>query len=207
MNKRGSRMGGKNRETSSCNNSKIVRVKLFLVSPSEMCDEQTASRLTALSTAKRNRLSGIHIIQSAKLQLHWTHGLGKTSSKHQVHLEVPKEQKSTREIQYRQLPTPTLSDLLNPTPANEETLFNVSNPYSPDSLVDRDDEDDTSFLTIRSGRRLDIKDFIDLLNINLLNRYDGKAIQGPSPASEAIQSRKPGEEWKEEHYKADEFML
>ena len=47
--------------------TQIVAIKLFSVSPSEMCDERTASKLSAFNTAKRNGLTGPNIIRMAQL--------------------------------------------------------------------------------------------------------------------------------------------
>ncbi|KAJ7832462.1 hypothetical protein B0H14DRAFT_3463371 [Mycena olivaceomarginata] len=42
-------------------------VKLFSVVPSEMCDERTASKLIAMSTAKRNNLGAENLVRSLRL--------------------------------------------------------------------------------------------------------------------------------------------
>ena len=111
-------------EHSDIHNQQLVGVKLFSVSPSEMCDKRTASRFTAYSTAKRNGLTGEHIIQMAQLQQHWTYGLEAPAYTHQTHLKLPKQ----NALAPIQLPTPRLADLLNPTPANDEVIFNHPDP-------------------------------------------------------------------------------
>ena len=42
--------------------TQIIAVKLLSVSPSEMCDECTASKMLLFSTTKCNGLSGVNII-------------------------------------------------------------------------------------------------------------------------------------------------
>ena len=53
----------------------MLGVKLFSVSPSEMCNECLASQLTAFNSEKRNGLSAENLIRMAQLHDHWTYGL------------------------------------------------------------------------------------------------------------------------------------
>ena len=169
-----------------------------------MCDERTASRFTAFSTAKRNGLTGEHIIQMAQLQQHWTYGLEAPSYSHQAHLKLPKKDTHGQ----IQLPTPKLADLLNPSPANEDIIFNQPDPYDLDVLIDPDDEVDDSDANntdsmphiIRGGSRLDIEGTVDLLNKNLVDRFDGKPT-APKP----VEKQKTGKplNWQPENYDAN----
>ena len=57
----------------------------------------------------------------------WTYGLGAHEYTHQAKLTLPKQDDTQDELL---LPTPKLTNLLNPmTPAEEEAAFNNSNPY------------------------------------------------------------------------------
>ena len=60
----------------------ILAIKLFSVSPSEMCDERTASRLSIFNSARRNGLSAENMVHMAQLQDHWTYGLEASASTH-----------------------------------------------------------------------------------------------------------------------------
>ncbi|KAL0567939.1 hypothetical protein V5O48_014056 [Marasmius crinis-equi] len=105
--------------------------------------------------------------------MYWTDGLGGKGSKHQARLNLPKQPKlDEQEITYRQLPTPTLADLLNPAPANEEALFTPPDLYSMDKLSDPLEDKEEPITIIWDGSRLDIEEYVDLRNINLLNCYD-----------------------------------
>ena len=100
----------------------IIAIKLFSVSPSEMCDERTALKLSAFNSTKRNGLSPANLINMAKLQDYWRYGLGSPGSEHSATLKLPKAPKSTSV----HLPTPTLQDLLNPAPPNDEPEFLIA---------------------------------------------------------------------------------
>jgi hypothetical protein len=78
-----------------------------------MCDEHTASKMSAFSTAKRNGLSGENIIRMAQLQQYWCYGFTNPKYSHTATLTLPKTKPSAQPIQ---LPAPTLNDLLNPAP-------------------------------------------------------------------------------------------
>jgi hypothetical protein len=104
----------------------IIAIKLFSVSPSEMCDERTASKLSAFNTAKRNGLTGPNIIWMAQLQQYWNHGFSNPNYIHKARLTIPKTQNHLTTIV---LPPPTLQDLLNPAPSVD------SDTGSADSLA------------------------------------------------------------------------
>lgn len=166
-----------------------------------MCDERTASRMTALNSAKRNGLTGTHIIQMVQLQQHWTYGLEAPTYTHTARLSLPKQDNASV-----QLPAPKLADLLNPTPANEDIRFDSLDPYNISSLFDPDDDDsdsdDNDPIITRGGTRLDIDDLIDLQNTRLVNRFDGKKTLKPS-TKETKKSRGTAskEEWQPAQYK------
>ncbi|KAF7980497.1 hypothetical protein HWV62_37998 [Athelia sp. TMB] len=160
----------------------ILAIKLFSVSPSEMCDERTASKMSAFNTAKRNGLSPTHIVHLAQLQQHWTYGFEDPTYTHTASLRLPKANPSSA----IHLPAPTLQDLLNPTAADEDLLFNHPDPYGAEFLNDGDESDsdeDTSTsppIVTRSDPvlRLEIESIVDLTNARLLARYAGPTKTG-----------------------------
>lgn len=171
----------------------IIAIKLFSVSPSEMCDERTASKMSAFSTAKRNGLSGVNIIHMAQLQQYWTTGIGGTNSKykHTAHLTLPKPQTQPTTIT---LPALTLQDLLNPESSDDDL-----DPYGAAFLEDgdSDDESDTPVVTRSSHiKRLEIDSIINLAEPKLIARFEE-----PSPASSAAKAPavqappKPSQKW------------
>ena len=204
----------------------ILGVKLFSVSPSEMCDERTASKMTAFNTAKRNGLSGDHIIQMAQLQQHWTRGLNTPKFTHNAHLKLPKTKPATT----IHLPTPTLADLLNPTAADEEFMFNHPDPYGAlEMSEEEEDEEGTSvdasgtqpapttatttattttapaasaptIQIIRGARRLQIDDLIDLSNVSLLKRYLPDAERAPPASTPTLKPSGKAKEWVKESF-------
>ena len=101
-----------------------------------MCDERTASKMSAFNTAKRNGLSGLNIIRMAQLQQYWTGGIGQSDSKytHTAHLNLPKPQSQPTSIT---LPAPTLQDLLNPAPTDT-----LDDPYGAELLDDDNNSSD-----------------------------------------------------------------
>ncbi|KAF5331490.1 hypothetical protein D9758_017621 [Tetrapyrgos nigripes] len=161
--------------------AKIGR-KLFSVLPSEMPDERSASKMTAFSTSKRNRLSATNIIETVQLQNYWRYGFKKeVYSDHHAHLTLPKgtPSASSGPIEY---PAPTLEDLLNPIPENpgainEDILFDPADLYGVNELVEEsdDDDDDLEFTpqVIRTSNleRLDIEDYVDLSSPLVRARY------------------------------------
>jgi hypothetical protein len=147
----------------------IIAIKLFSVSPSEMCDERTASKLSAFNSAKRNGLSPANLINMAKLQDYWRYGLGSPGSEHSATLKLPKAPKSTSV----HLPAPTLQDLLNPALPDEEPEFLIADPYGIQALgAEEDDEEDGPVIIHDSDLiRLEIEDLINLQNTKLQSRY------------------------------------
>ena len=145
-----------------------------------------------MNTAKRNALSGNHIIQMAQLQQHWTYGLDAPQYSHTTRLTLPKAKPSTTIVR----PTQTLADLLNPVASSDvddpEYLFNHPDPYGMIAASDGDGDGDDGdgdvvanptfgidpLHTVRHGRRLRISEFVDLENVTLLARYDDKPESG-----------------------------
>ena len=153
------------------NITQVLGIKLFSVSPSEMCDEHGASKLSAFNSAKRNSLSAENLIHMTQLHDHWTYGLESPTYTHTATLCLPKPQNAPKTIH---LPAPTLQDLLNPAPAHEEPSFFCANPYGAQDLDDNKSEVEDSEPIITHGshvERLEIKKLIDLANTKLLVRY------------------------------------
>jgi hypothetical protein len=99
-----------------------------------MCDERTASKMTAWSTAKRNGLSADNIIKMGILEKYWKYGFN-TSNVYTHTARLSLESFGTEtQPPTRSLPVPTLQDLLNPVPvavdSSEVTLFNNPDPYA-----------------------------------------------------------------------------
>lgn len=169
-----------------------------------MCDERTASRMGALSTAKRNGLSGVHIIQSAQLQQHWTYGLDAPQYTHQAQLKLPKTNNPAASVQ---LPTPGLADLLNPI-TNDELLYANPDPYDLSTVDDPDDEDgdeddynneESRPRIIRGGASLDIDEIVDLQSRKLRDRYSAKTPDRHPVVATSSLTKTP-EKWVQDQY-------
>ncbi|KAF8912406.1 hypothetical protein CPB85DRAFT_1434460 [Mucidula mucida] len=182
----------------------LLGVKLFSVSPSEMCNERTASRLTAQNTAKRNGLSGEHLVQVAQLQQHWMYGLEAPKHKHNSHLKLPAESASGSNKLYKA--TPTVSDLLNPLPDDQSLCDTDPDPFGlqalQDGQEDNDDDLDIAFPEphiVRGAPRLQIKELVRLDEPKLLARYEGSPSVPKALVSQRKQTQKDGQ-WVEERW-------
>ena len=185
--------------------SQIVAIKLFSVSPSEICDERTASKLSAFSTAKWNGLTGPNIIRMAQLQQYWNHGFSNPNYNHKARLTIPRSQTHPTTIA---LPPPTLQDLLNPTPSMDDSDDHLSAPTAEEmygATFDEGDEDESPPITFVRGtnlERLAIEAFVDLANPKLITRFqDSSAASAPSAKSKANDSQPPkatSSKWSEE---------
>lgn len=172
-----------------------------------MCDERTASKMSAYNTAKRNRLSPEHIVKLAQLHQHWTHGLEGPTYKHAASLNLPRANPSSA----IHLPSPTLKDLLNPTTADEGLLFNHPDPYGAEFLNDGEsDDDDPSVLSPITTRgqsvpRLEIDKLLDLTSEKLIARYSdgkgtGKTRARAVPEAVPVASPWVGEDWAKQDF-------
>jgi len=183
----------------------LIGIKLFSVSPSEMCDERTASRLSTFNTAKRNGLSPENLVQMAQLRDHWIYGLDKPSHTHTAALQLPKTHIPPSSIC---LPTPTLQDLLNPASAgedSEEPLFICDDPYSAAALEDDNDDesDDEPIITQGSQvERLKIDKLVDLANSKLLAHF-ATTVPAPLGTAQLMKSARQKEKapaWSDENW-------
>jgi hypothetical protein len=177
--------------------SQIVAIKLFSVSPSEMCDERTASKLSAFNTAKRNGLTGPNIIRMAQLQQYWNHGFNNPNYNHKARLTIPKSQTHPTTII---LPPPTLQDLLNPVdgPGDSDHLSSPTTTTAEEmygAMFDEGDDDESSPITFVRGvnlERLAIEAFVDLANPKLTVRFqDSPATSAPGTAKGKTNDSQP----------------
>ncbi|KAJ7107388.1 hypothetical protein C8R44DRAFT_885404 [Mycena epipterygia] len=179
-------------------------IKLFSVSPSEMCDERTASKMAAWSTAKRNGLGPDNIINMGILEKYWKYGFSTSNIYTHTSCLSLDTLDGTTPPPTKIPPAPTLQDLLNPIPLtpnpSEATLFNNPDPYGQAALEeDESDEEGTDGLPaviIRSSdaRRLAIEQYINLEAPALLARLDpgsAKPTGSTSAASSPASTQKP----------------
>lgn len=151
---------------------------MFSVSPSEMCDEHTASRLSTFNTEKHNGLSPENLVWMAQLRDHWVYGLDKPSYTHTAALHLPKTKKPPSSIC---LLAPNLQDLLNPISADEDVPFIHDDPYGATALEEdngSDSDDEPIIMRGSQVERLKIDRLIDLANSKLLARF---ATMAPVP--------------------------
>jgi hypothetical protein len=133
----------------------------------------------------------------AQLQQYWTDGIGGTTSKytHKAHLTLPKSQATVTSIT---LPAPSLQDLLNPDPANDDSILE-NDPYVVAFLEDDEceGEDDTSVINRSSAlEHLEIDSTINLAEPKLIARFNehlSSSIKSKEPASQV--SQKTSQKW------------
>ncbi|KAJ7939778.1 hypothetical protein B0H13DRAFT_2300489 [Mycena leptocephala] len=177
-------------------------MKPFSVVPSEMCDERTTSKLTAMSTAKRNNLGAENLVRCAQLNQYWRYGY--------VRLELPSSTRKPSDPIVAGIPT--LRDLLNADtvtdePIDEEALFNHPDPYGiTDFEAMQEGEDDADLaappLVTRRANipSLEIEAYIDLNASKLTQRFAPDQGQLQAPVVEAAKkpAKEPNTAWVEE---------
>jgi hypothetical protein len=160
--------------------------------------------MSAFSTAKRNGLSGENIIRMAQLQQYWRYGFTNPKYSHTATLTLPKTKPLAQPIQ---LPTPTLNDLLNPTPADsEESIFMLSDPYGAQALDDEEDDEDSEdedspTITRTSIERLQIDDLVDLSTPKLLARFIESPVSNNSTSKHAPLTNSAPSKWSDKDSK------
>jgi hypothetical protein len=179
-----------------------------------MCDERTASKLSAFNTAKWNSLTGPNIIHMAQLQQYWNHGFSDPNYIHKARLTIPKSQTHPTIIV---LPPPTLQDLLNPAPSMDVGPGD-SNDYVSESVpataeemygavFDEGDDDESSPISFVRGvnlKRLAIEAFVDLANLKLIARFQDSespalgSAKGKGKADDSQPPKAISSEWSEE---------
>ncbi|KAF8149065.1 hypothetical protein B0H34DRAFT_802591 [Crassisporium funariophilum] len=147
-----------------------IAIKLFSISPSEICDERTASRLGWYNAARRSSITPEHLIDSTKLYDFYMNGFdeGKYTHTARVHLK-PVNPGSTSSTNPHVRSAPSLMDLVNADDiepasvdiaAEEQQLFNHPDPYD---LAETDRVDGAlmpTMVTIRSSLSFDITEYI-----------------------------------------------
>ncbi|KAJ3744280.1 hypothetical protein DFH05DRAFT_1525301 [Lentinula detonsa] len=137
-----------------------VGIKVFSITPSEICDERQASRLGWLDNARRASITPENLINSAKMYECFAFGLDEKPSAHKA--------------RHRHFMTLN-SENVDPTSLNKATLedswFNNPDPYDI-SEVDRADETEAEALldmsTVRSSTRFAISQYIQLSDPSLI---------------------------------------
>ena len=176
-----------------------------------MCDERTASKLSAFNTTKWNGLTGPNIICMAQLQQYWNHGFSNPNYNHKARPTIPKSQTHPTTIV---LPPPTLQDLLNPAPSMDRPGDSDDHLSAPTTtteemyraIFDEGDDNKSPPITFVRGvnlERLAIKAFVDLANPKLIVRFqDSPATSAPrSVKGKANDSQPPkarSSKWLEE---------
>ncbi|KAJ7842168.1 hypothetical protein B0H13DRAFT_2365352 [Mycena leptocephala] len=106
-----------------------LAIRLFSAVPSEMCDERTASKLTAMSTAKRNNLGPENLIRCAQLNQYWRYRFGSSEVQQhcqKVRLELPTTNRKPSDPIVAGIPT--LQDLLN-ADSNSDRSITCNTPF------------------------------------------------------------------------------
>ncbi|KAF8871936.1 hypothetical protein CPB84DRAFT_1753800 [Gymnopilus junonius] len=165
-----------------------VAIKVFSISPSEICDERTASRLGWFNAAHRSSILPEHLVDSAKLYDFYVNGLSDGNFNHTARVHLSAVSSSTKNPAVRS--APSLMDLVNAdnveprdvdVAALEEQLFNHPDPYD---LAETERIDlALQEVTIRSSERFDIGDFVKLNDPRLIALITNVDTQGPGAAS------------------------
>ena len=186
-----------------------VAVKIFSISPSEICDERTASCLGWFNAARRSSMTPEHLVNSAKLYDFYVNGFTDGTSTHtaRVHLSKVAPSSSSAPAIHS---APSLMDLLNSdnvepqdTAAMEELWFNNPDPYD---LAEADRiHPDLQEITIRSFTRFDIANYVKLNDCKLTDLISNVDMAGPGASATettSVQAKpvgKPGE-WSVEKF-------
>ncbi|TFK58643.1 hypothetical protein BDN72DRAFT_906549 [Pluteus cervinus] len=183
-------------QLSKDSNAKLIgriAIKVFSISPSEICDERTASRLGWFNAARRSSITPEHLVDSAKLYDFYVNGFKDSASGHsaRVHLPTVTQLPSISPITSVQVQSaPSLMDLLHtdnvePMEVNiavlEEQLFNSPDPY--DLAETERVHEELQDLVIRSSVRFDIADYVKLQDPKLIALITNVDTAGPGVAS------------------------
>ncbi|KAJ7251942.1 hypothetical protein C8J57DRAFT_1520263 [Mycena rebaudengoi] len=171
----------------------LLGIKLFSVVPSEMCDERTASKLTATDTAKRNNLGPENLIRCAQLNQYWRFASSFRSPT--TNRPIPSS------------PGFLLNaDSLDERSIDEEALFNHTDPYGIKDYEDMEEgEDETDSapppLVIRQANMptLEIETYIDLNAPKLVLRFapDQGKLAPEEPLVPTAKKTTSGAKWTE----------
>ncbi|KAF5313790.1 hypothetical protein D9619_013706 [Psilocybe cf. subviscida] len=159
-----------------------IAIKLFSISPSEICDERIASRLGWLNAARRSAITPEHLIDSAKLYDYYVNGLTEGNFEHTAHVHIPPTSKSGPSKQPDACSVPSASEPVNtsnlePTDVDssalEERLFCNPDPYD---LAETDRVDaalQCNDLTVQSSVHFEIDNIIKLDEEKLVKLITG----------------------------------
>jgi len=137
----------------------------------------------------------------AQLHNHWTYGLESPMYTHTLSSPA-KPQTAPKNIH---LPAPTLQDLLNPAPANEELSFICADPYGTQDLNDDESEAEdsepiiTRDLKLRDSR---LRKLVDLANAKLLVRYTEPSRLTQPEKSATQPPRAAASPWSDDNWSA-----
>ena len=166
-----------------------IAIKIFSITPSEICDERTASRLGWFNLARQSSLTPDHLIDLAKLYDFYVNGFNEGKYTHTAHIHLtPVTQKASP------MPTvllaPSLMDLLNADniePADvdiagqEQQLFNHPDLYD---LEETEHVDEALQPTIiRSSVNFDISQYIKFEDPKLSALITNVDTDGPGASS------------------------
>jgi len=127
--------------------------------------------MSAFSTAKHNGLTGANIVCMAQLQQYWTHGFNDPNYVHKARLTIPKSQSQPSTVV---LATPTLQDLLNPVPANDEFPPSASAEELYGAMFDEGNDNESLPITFVQGVNLEclmIEALVGLANPKLITQF------------------------------------
>ena len=165
-----------------------IAVKIFSISPSEICDERTASRLGWFNAARRSSMTPEHLVDSAKLYDFYVNGFTDGTSTHTAHVHLSKITSSSSTPAIHS--APSLMDLLNTenieplahdTAAMEQLWFDNPDPYDL-AETDRIDHDLQENI-IRSSTRFNIANYVKLDDDKLTALISNVDMAGPGASA------------------------
>ncbi|KAG6843706.1 hypothetical protein H0H87_001441 [Tephrocybe sp. NHM501043] len=156
-----------------------IAIKIFLISPSEICDERTASHLGWFNAAQHSSMSPETLVECTKLYDFYTNSLEERDFDHKAHIYVPKITPTTAALNItppaHQYTAPSLANLLNkdnisPLDINghlEASWFDAEDPYDLEETawVDAQNLDDEHI--VRCSTQWKIGDLVKLDSTSL----------------------------------------
>ncbi|KXN92074.1 hypothetical protein AN958_09777 [Leucoagaricus sp. SymC.cos] len=149
-----------------------IAIKVFSISPSEICDEHTASRLGWFNAARRSSMSPEKLIECTKLHDFYMHGFTDGNLDHKPHIYIPKVQPTGFPAEVPQVySAPTLMDLINdenihPSEVSKSHLeslwFEQLDPFNLNEPDCTDAESSGNLMIVRCSTHWKISDFIKL---------------------------------------------
>lgn len=186
---------------------------MFSISPSEICDERTASQLGWFNAVRRSSIRPEHLIDSARLYDYWVNGFGEGEYTHKAHVHLSAVDESSSEATPLHYSAPSLMDLLNEenvTPKDvgisilEETLFNHPDPYDLAKCDRVDPALSAPATVVRSQDCFDIAQYVKLdspsLATLITHMSDGRPISVADAAPVASGSKGKLVDWTMDDY-------